>query len=146
MNKHIHAFHNGKKDYKCELCEILFTFANNLKMHIKRVHDGRKCNKCDICDKSFVTPQNLQRHIKYSHENNRLECDSCGKSFSRSIDLKKHFYKVHEGQRYKKIIVALLVSAINCKLPTRGLPPLFQHLDNKINRPYLKMPKLKLLE
>ena len=36
-------------DYKCDTCDVSFTRVANLKKHLYTVHEGRKDYKCDVC-------------------------------------------------------------------------------------------------
>ena len=42
MIKHIAAVHEGRKDYKCDLCQKQFSYKDNLRQHIDAVHKGIK--------------------------------------------------------------------------------------------------------
>ena len=37
LRRHIEMVHEGRKDYKCENCEKLFSTADNLKKHFRSV-------------------------------------------------------------------------------------------------------------
>ena len=38
LMRHIHALHEGRKDYKCEFCGKLSTQLGNMREHIKKIH------------------------------------------------------------------------------------------------------------
>ena len=49
----IGSVHEGKKPFRCEVCDYSCTEKRNMIRHISLVHEGKK-NKCDICNKKFV--------------------------------------------------------------------------------------------
>ena len=48
------------KPYQCHLCEMNSTDEKIWKAHIKTEHDGKKPFKCDVCDKSYWAKSNLR--------------------------------------------------------------------------------------
>ena len=52
MNIHIRSVHEGKKQFKCEMCDKSFTNKHNLKGHSASVH-GEKAIKNRICEANF---------------------------------------------------------------------------------------------
>ena len=97
LNDHTKYFHEIGEDYKCDLCDSLFTRFIDLKMHKDSVHKRRK--KCNFCSKSFINNSSLNRHIKALHmlKQKSYECLFCDKKFSQSQDLKRH-KQVHENR------------------------------------------------
>ena len=76
------------KDFKCEICEIIFNSKVNLRSHFKYNHDGNgKVFNCNVCTNSFQAQNKLTIHNK----------NACGKEFSHAGNLKRHKHKVHEG-------------------------------------------------
>ena len=51
---HISAVHEGKKPYKCTICDNSFGLKRNLKSHIASVHEGKKSFQCNVCGQSFT--------------------------------------------------------------------------------------------
>ena len=43
-------FHDGKKSFKCNVCDASFTLNPSLKKHILSSHEKRKPYNCNICD------------------------------------------------------------------------------------------------
>ena len=56
LNRHVTTFHEGKKQFKCEICTTNFGQKVTLKVHVAAVHEGKKsfqCFQCDICNAKF---------------------------------------------------------------------------------------------
>ena len=77
------------KQYKCDICDIVFDSKGKLKSHSNKTH--RNHHKCNICNKIFGTYDHLRIHMQRVHENKREhKCNSCMKAFHSAILLKKH--------------------------------------------------------
>ena len=50
MNKHVESVHEGKKPFKCDICDYSSSQKGHLKTHVASVHEGQKTFKCHICD------------------------------------------------------------------------------------------------
>jgi uncharacterized Zn-finger protein len=48
VNGHIASVHEGKKPFKCNICDTSFSQKVNLKRPIVSVHEGNKPVKCNI--------------------------------------------------------------------------------------------------
>ena len=68
MTRHIESVHEGRKAFKCDICDHSFTHKYKLKGHIESVHEGKKEFKCDICDQSFSKKYHFKRHMASIHE------------------------------------------------------------------------------
>ena len=65
-----------KKLHKCEVCNLVFSYKQNLNRH-KRIWKDDSCKnsqeqlekkkECDICNKKFSTSGNMRRHKKDVH-------------------------------------------------------------------------------
>ena len=53
MNKHIATVHEGKKQFKCDICNANFGQKGDRNRHVTTVHEGKKPFKCDICNAKF---------------------------------------------------------------------------------------------
>ena len=56
--------------FKFDLCAELELQMMPLKRHIESVHEGKKHFKCKICDASFSQKVNMNEHIALVHEGN----------------------------------------------------------------------------
>ena len=68
MERHLSTAHDGKKEFKCEMCDKVFSRKNNIKAHMESVHEGKKSFKCKVCDKNFSHKHHMIRHIVSVHE------------------------------------------------------------------------------
>ena len=41
LNRHIESVHEGKKSFKCNVCDTAFSEKSNLNGHIESVHDRK---------------------------------------------------------------------------------------------------------
>ena len=62
------AVHDKIKPFKCDSCEVEFTFKSSLTIHISAVHEKKKDFKCNSCDKTFSLKYNLGRHFRVVHK------------------------------------------------------------------------------
>ena len=42
MNRHVVSVHEGKKPFKCEICDYSCSLKRTLKKHVAAVHEGEK--------------------------------------------------------------------------------------------------------
>ena len=55
LKKHIFKKHEeGKKPFKCDICDQSFSQKGNLSKHTASVHNSNNSFKCDICDQIFL--------------------------------------------------------------------------------------------
>ena len=52
FSKPLASFHDGKKSFKCEICDYSCSLKPNFKRHVASVHGEKKPFKCDICEYS----------------------------------------------------------------------------------------------
>ena len=67
---HLHVFsvHEGKKQFKCEICDYSSSRKGNLKLHVASVHEKNIPFKCEMCDYSCSLKSSLQIHVASVHE------------------------------------------------------------------------------
>ncbi|TNN71916.1 PR domain zinc finger protein 4 [Liparis tanakae] len=87
----------GQKNYRCTVCEKLFTQKSHVASHML-IHTGAEKLKCDLCDRAFIRKHDLKQHMfSHTHER-RIQCPKCNKHFLKTNHLKKHMNS-HEGRR-----------------------------------------------
>ena len=67
-----------QKKFKCDICNMEFTFKNNVYRHKQREHE--KKIKCKSCSETFSRPKDLKKHIKIVHEEKKkkeFKCHIC---------------------------------------------------------------------
>ena len=60
LSYHIQAVHEGKKPFKCGICNAAFTSKQGKIGHIAAVHEGKKPHHCAICLTDFSKKSNLK--------------------------------------------------------------------------------------
>ena len=51
MNRHVESVHEGKKPFKCDICDYRDALKRGqINRHVASVHEEKKPFKCDICD------------------------------------------------------------------------------------------------
>lgn len=53
MNGHVATVHEGKKQFKCAICDVKFGHKSHLNQHVITVHEGKKKFKCNIFNANF---------------------------------------------------------------------------------------------
>ena len=48
MNVHVTTVHDGKKQFKCDICNAKFRLKCMLNQHVATVHEEKKQFKCEI--------------------------------------------------------------------------------------------------
>uniref|UniRef100_A0A087YNY8 C2H2-type domain-containing protein n=1 Tax=Poecilia formosa TaxID=48698 RepID=A0A087YNY8_POEFO len=88
---------NTDSSLKCDFCEKVFNYKNNLVQH-RRTHTGERPFSCKTCGKSFSKSSNLKVHMR-SHTGERpFICSICGKALSSNRHLSDHMV-THSSQR-----------------------------------------------
>ena len=66
------AIHEGKKPFKCDICDYRCSRKGNMKTHVALVHEGKKPFKCDICDYSCLLKNSMKTHVESVHEEKKV--------------------------------------------------------------------------
>ena len=54
------------EQFKCTICDAVFTLKENLNKHIESYHDI----KCKVCSEVFITKDILKKHLESAHGEN----------------------------------------------------------------------------
>lgn len=86
------------KEFKCNLCDLLFNSFIDLKEHsFNHITDL----KCCICEKIFSNENTLFRHFNcHNPDRDIYKCEMCDSTFKRNDGLVRHIKDVHEKERY----------------------------------------------
>ncbi|XP_050415179.1 zinc finger protein 41 [Patella vulgata] len=98
MLQHMMFEHGDQKyEYKCDICDLVFTDINKLHEHTSELHQIDI--QCVICYENFLTNEDLTRHMT-DHVNNKtaLACKVCGKYYRSRYNLNVHM-KSHSGEK-----------------------------------------------
>ena len=94
------AVHEGKKPYKCNICDAQFEIETDLKNDLESDHGGKKVFKCYSCDSNSILETFLHDHIGSVHEGKKpFECNFCDSDFISQADLRNHTRSVHEEKK-----------------------------------------------
>ena len=98
----------GKKPFKCEICNLSFAtkiskFCHETNVHIEKhlsregkVHTEEKF-KCETCDKVFTARRSLRDHKVSVHDGKkRFKCEICNLNFAYRRTLRAHKVAVHD--------------------------------------------------
>ena len=95
LAQHI-KIHEGKKPFRCDICDYSCFRNSTMNRHIVSVHEGRKQFNCDICEYSCSLKHNLKSHVAFVHEGKKpFKCGICEYTCSLNQQLKQHVTKKH---------------------------------------------------
>ena len=60
LKRHVASVHEGKKPFKCKVCDYKSSRQGNLNQNIISVHDEKKPFKCEVCDYSCSLKEKSQ--------------------------------------------------------------------------------------
>ena len=78
MKLHVESVHEGKKSFKCELCDYSCTRKDNMKTHVASVHEKKKPFKCEMCDYCCSLRGDLNKHFRRKHTKKEVSTNSDG--------------------------------------------------------------------
>ena len=86
VHKYTTSIHEGKKVYKCNMCDKNSIWKHAMKQHMASVHEGKKPFKCGLCDYSSSRKDTMKGHMVSVHECMKpSKCDICGHRFSKKV-------------------------------------------------------------
>ena len=100
MKTHVVSVHEGKKPFKCDICDYNCSQKSVMNRHVASVHQEKKPFKCNICDYSCFQKKDMKKHIASVHEGKKpFKCDICDYSSSQKGNLKTHVASFHEEKK-----------------------------------------------
>ena len=81
--------HSGKKPFKCDKCNALFSYNTTLTAHKKKHSEDNIC-KCDVCGKHWSSPSKLEAHYRTHTQEKPFSCRNCNTKFVTRSNLNKH--------------------------------------------------------
>ncbi|XP_072028274.1 uncharacterized protein [Amphiura filiformis] len=100
MKFHLH-WHEGRKDFKCDLCDYATSFPSSLRVHRKK-HFGKKRYQCEVCQAGFNNKHEYYVH-EYTHKDTPPpKCSGCGKVFYSDWMCGSHFRSCKEWKMLPK--------------------------------------------
>ena len=115
--------HTGKKDFKCEVCEKMFSRKNNLRSHML-THTKLKDHECDICKKKFARKFGLIQHFRIHLGEQPYGCAECGKWFTQSFTRNRHILTCHNELSKEQ------QSELKCKIPRSIVYDYLNYIEN----------------
>ena len=65
LNKHIYSAQKGSQTLQCQFCDTTFSQNCDFNRHVSSVHEGKKKFKCAICDACHKNEKCVKRHTKH---------------------------------------------------------------------------------
>jgi hypothetical protein len=90
-------YESGDADFKCDICDQIFSRKGGLSEHVKSKHEKKKRFFCKYnCDYATYFKSTLEGHMKSRHGIvGKYGCDYCDKSFINKSTFHGHLKRVH---------------------------------------------------
>lgn len=100
--KHHINKHTVKTEFKCNICNKVFSTKWNLKQH-RWIHACRstKPYKCKVCTSAFVRESDYITHMNIHKSIKPFTCDYCGRQFSRKYNWLRHTREHELPKKFK---------------------------------------------
>ncbi|QLQ78642.1 hypothetical protein HG537_0A08900 [Torulaspora globosa] len=129
LTEHQQTVHQGRKPFKCEICDRTFAKKSHLERHI-HVHSENKPLHCSFCHKGFTTAQQLKRHEITHTKSFKCPYEGCQESFYKHPQLRSHIMAVHEKN------LSCKVCGKEFQRPYRLRNHMAKHHNPEVENPY----------
>ena len=97
----ISSVYEGKKPFKCDICDSTFVKKGSLHDHTRTQHEGVKAYECNICKMRFGDKSHVYNHKKGVHQKDKpFKCPICitySSMYQSALNI--HIAAVHEGKK-----------------------------------------------
>ncbi|XP_033753460.1 protein sister of odd and bowel-like isoform X14 [Pecten maximus] len=84
--------------FPCEICQVVYSSAEDLKTHLRSHGVSPVVNSCEICHVAFSSGENLKTHMNQSHgEEFKYMCFDCGRGFTSYSSFNNHQRLFHRA-------------------------------------------------
>ena len=95
-----YSVHEGKNQFKCDICNANFVQTGTLNRHVAAVHEGKNHSNVIFVMLILHKKGDLKIHIATVHEQKKqFQCDLCNVSFAQIGNLNQHIATVHEEKK-----------------------------------------------
>ena len=92
-NMSMHPVNEGKKPFRCDMCDYSCSEIGLMKSHVESLHDGNKPNKCTSFDST--------KQLLPVHEGKKINCPYCKVEVPTKRHLNVHIQTVYVGKTSK---------------------------------------------